>query len=172
MRNFYLIFILVLIPGVFFAQEGETELEYKNVLTGTFGYSFVAKGTEVNGTEAKGVLVPSIGIDYFRKLNPKWDVGMMIDLELADYLIFEKDLNRSKALVVTAIVAHNFTEHITLYGGGGMELEKHENLLVARFGVEYAFKYSSGWVLAPGFFYDVKEGYDTWSISLAFGKEF
>jgi hypothetical protein len=155
------------------AQEKEEEIEEpKNLLSLSFGYSYVSEGAELNELETKGVYVPSIGIDYFRKIAPKWEVGAMIDLELSDYLIIKKDLNRSKALVVTAIASYNPFGSVNFFGGGGIELEKHKNLAVLRFGGEYAFKFQNDWVLAPGVFFDIKEGYDTWSIALAFGKEF
>lgn len=152
------------------AQE-ETE-ELQNLLSLSFGYSYVSEGAEPEGTAVTGVYVPSIGIDYFRKVTPKLEIGTMIDLELSDYLILKKDLNRSKALVVTAIASYNLFSSINLFAGGGIELEKHKNLGVLRFGAEYAFMLPKEWVLAPGAFYDVKEGYNTWSIALAFGKEF
>lgn len=152
------------------AQE-ETE-ELQNLLSLSFGYSYVSEGAEPEGTEVTGVYVPSIGIDYFRKITPKLEIGTMIDLELSDYLIIKKDLNRSKALVLTAIASYNPFSNVNVFAGGGIELEKHKNLGVLRFGGEYAFMLPNDWVLAPGFFYDVKEGYNTWSIAVAFGREF
>ena len=152
------------------AQE-ETE-ETQNLLSLSFGYSYVSQGAELNEIQANGVYVPSIGVDYFRKITPKWEVGTMIDLELSDYLIIKKELNRSKALVVTAIASYNPFSSVNFFAGGGIELEKHKNLGVLRFGGEYAFKFQNDWILAPGCFFDIKEGYDTWSIALAFGKEF
>jgi hypothetical protein len=156
---------------LFSAYAQEEELT-KNLLTGAFGYSFVPKGGAEGDTEVSGVLVPSIGLDYFRRVSPKWEVGTMIDLELSDYLIIEKNLNRSKALVITGIAAYNFIGNWTVFGGLGVELEKHKNFMVTRFGAEHAFKFDNNWLISPGCFYDIKEGYDTWSISVAFGKEF
>ncbi|UTW67840.1 hypothetical protein KFE94_06925 [bacterium SCSIO 12643] len=152
------------------AQE-ETE-ELQNLLSLSFGYSYVSEGAEPEGTEVTGVYVPSIGIDYFRKISPRWEIGTMIDLELSDYLIIKKDLNRSKALVMTAIASYNPFSNVNVFAGGGIEIEKHKNLGVMRFGAEYAFVFSNDWILAPGAFYDVKEGYNTWSIAVAFGREF
>jgi len=53
-----------------------------------------------------------------------------------------------------------------------MEFENHENLGIIRLGGEYVFKLPKNWVISPGFFFDFKEGTDTWSLSVAFGKEF
>jgi hypothetical protein len=53
-----------------------------------------------------------------------------------------------------------------------MEFEQHHNLGVMRVGTESAFKLKKEWVISPGFFFDFKEGIDTWSLSVSFGKEF
>ncbi len=175
MRTLFLsLFFLVVITPTAKSQETEPaeEPEKKHLISASFGYTFIPKATSIGGTEANGVFVPSIGLDYFYRLSPKWEVGTMIDLELSDYLIFEKDLEREKALVIALLGTYKLTKHISLFGGGGIELEKHQNLAVFRFGTEYIHYFDKGWLLGPGFFYDFKEGYDTWSMAIAFGKEF
>ena len=175
MRKLLLTFILFfgISPHLIAQEMGNKEPEkMKHTLTLGFGYTFIPKATSLDGTEPNGILVPSIGLDYFYRIAPKWEVGTMIELELGDYLIFEKNLSREKAMVIAVLGAYKITERINLFGGGGIELEKHHNLVVLRMGTEYLFKFNNDWVLAPGFFYNFKEGYDTWSIALAFGKEF
>jgi len=71
-----------------------------------------------------------------------------------------------------AITTFNLTSHIIFFAGGGIELEQHHNLGIIRLGTKYAFKLRKELVIAPGFFFDFKEGTDTWSLSVAFGKEF
>lgn len=154
-----------------FAQNSESK-ERKNLLTVAFGYTYVPEGAAEGSIEADGVFIPAIGLDYFRRIHPKWEIGTMIDLELGEYIIAKRDLNRHNALVVAGIAAYNLTDQWTFYGGGGIELEKHENLWIGRLGGEYGWKMGNDWVLAPGFFYDLKKGYDSWSFSVAFGKEF
>ncbi len=172
MRGVFSVLLLLLYYFPSFSQAGNEDSKKKNLLTGTFGYTFVPKGAEEGATSVEGVFVPSIGIDYFRRVHPKWEIGTMIDFELSNYLIFEKQLNRHKALVITAITAYNLSENWTVFAGGGIELERHKNIFVGRLGGEYAFKLKKDWVLAPGAFYDIKESYDTWAISIAFGREF
>ena len=58
-----------------------------------------------------------------------------------------------------------------LLGGGGIELEHNHNLAVLRVGVERSIPFGKNWVIGPAFFFDFKEGYDTWSLALAIGKE-
>ena len=144
MKKLVTILLLLTCNYASFCQEESTKKN--NLLTGSFGYSYVSKGAEEGASSAEGVFVPSIGIDYFRRIHPKWEIGTMIDLELSNYLIFEKQLNRHKALVITGIVAYNLSENWTVYAGGGIELEKHENIFVGRFGGEYGFKLKKEWV--------------------------
>jgi hypothetical protein len=136
------------------------------------GYTFIPQGTSHEEEEADGVFIPSIGLDYFRRVHPRWEIGVMVDLELGEYIISHKELNRKNALAVIGIGSFSLTKHINLFAGGGIEIEKHKNLGVLRFGTEYVFRLNKEWVISPGFFYDFKEGFDTWSLSLAFGKEF
>ena len=138
----------------------------------SFGYTYVPKAGEIGGSEATGVMVPSIGLDYFYKISPKFEVGTMIDLELANYLIFEKDLSREKALIVSAVGVYALMGELNVIAGGGVELEKHKSFGVLRFGMDYSWTFKNNWLLAPGVFYDLKEGYNTWAVSINFGKEF
>ncbi len=71
-----------------------------------------------------------------------------------------------------AITTSNLPRHIIFFAGGGIELEQHHNLGIMRLGGEYLIKLKKDWVISPGFFFDFKEGIDTWSLSVAFGKEF
>lgn len=174
MKHSVLILFLISLPFMVHSQENEEEPENqpKHLVMGSFGYTFVPKAAPEGSKEVKGVFVPSIGVDYFHRLNDKWEIGTMIDLELSNYIILHQELDREKALLVVALAGYKLTERVNVFGGGGIELEKHKNLPVFRCGAEYAFMFKNEWVLAPGAFYDLKEGYDTWSISLAFGKEF
>ena len=174
MKRIFNVVLLIFVAQLCFGQETKEtkEKETKNLLTLAFGYTYIPQGAAEGSTEADGVFIPAIGLDYFRRIHPKWEIGTMIDLELGSYIIAKRDLNRENALIVVGIAAYNLTDHMTFFGGGGIELEKHENLWIGRLGGEYAFKFKNDWVIAPGFFYDLKKGYDSWALSVAFGKEF
>jgi len=169
-KNLLLVFFIAILSINTFAQEHEQEK--KNLLTVALGYTYIPKGSAPEAEEATGVFVPSIGIDYFRRLHPRWEIGIMADFELGEYVVFEKDLNRENAILLAAMVNFNLTKHINFFAGGGMEFEKHKNLGIIRLGGEYVFKLPKTWVISPGFFFDFKEGTDTWSLSMAIGKEF
>ena len=166
----FLFFFIAVLSIPTFAQEHEQEK--KNLLTIALGYTFIPKGSALEAEEADGVFIPSLGIDYFRRLHPRWEIGIMADIELGNYVLIEKELNRENAVLLAAMVSFNLTKHINFFAGGGMEFEKHKNLGIVRLGGEYVFRLPKNWVISPGFFFDFKEEIDTWSLSVAIGKEF
>jgi len=169
MKNTYFL-VFIFISSFIFAQEEEKET--KHIVTAAFGYTFIPKGTSHNSESKDGVFVPSVGFDYFYKIKPKWEIGIMTDFEFGEYIIFSENLNRKNAIVVVAVGSFAITKSLNIFAGGGMEFEQEHSIPIIRLGTEYSFKIKKGWVIAPGIFFDIKEGYDTWSFSLAFGKEF
>ncbi len=164
-------FFLVTILSInTFAQENEQEK--KNLLSVALGYTYIPNESEVHIEEATAVFIPTFGLDYFRRLSSHFEIGLMADVELGEYLIIDKDLHRENAFLLVAMLNYNLTKHINILGGGGMEFEKNKNLGVVRLGAEYVFKLKKEWVILPGFFYDFKEGTDTWALSIGIGKEF
>jgi len=168
--------LLFIVFGTFafnsYSQETDSNQEKKNLISVALGYTYIPKGAAPDAEEADGVFTPSVGLDYFRRVHPRWEIGLMADLELGEYLVIEKDLNRENALLLVAMADFNLTKHISFLAGGGMELERHKNLGIIRLGTEYVFRLKKDWIITPGFFYDFKEGYDTWALSIGFGKEF
>ena len=163
-----IVFLLFYISNSISAQEKES----KHLITAAIGYSYIPEWSSHGEGAADGVFIPSLGLDYFYRISHKWEIGLMTDFEFGEYIVFKKDLNRKNAIVVTAIGSYALTKSINLFAGGGLEFEESHNLGIIRFGGEYGFKFNKGWIISPGFFYDFKEGYDSWSLSLAFGKEF
>ena len=156
-----------------YAQEEAIEhTEEKHLIALAFGYTYIPNGVGENNTETTGVFIPSIGLDYFFRINQRWEIGLMADIELGNYVIIHKELNRENAFVVAGVGAFKISHHWAVFGGGGIEIEKHKNFAILRLGTDYSFSLGKGWIIAPGFHYDAKEGYDTWSFSVAIGKGF
>jgi hypothetical protein len=168
--------LLFIVFGTFafnsYSQETDSENEKKNLVNVALGYTFIPKAGNEGASEAHGVFIPAIGIDYFRRIGKQWEIGIMADLELGHYIIINENLNRENAALLVAMANYNLTKHINILAGAGMEFEKHKNLAIIRLGGEYSIRLKRNWVISPGFFYDFKEGYDTWSLSIGFGKEF
>ena len=179
MYNYYIKASILALVIVFFSysrmyaqEEANTHPEEKHLIALSLGYTHIPKGGEAHHAEATGVFVPSIGLDYFYKIHRKWEIGMMADAEFGEYIIVHKELNRENAFLLAGVGAFKITNHWAVFGGAGIEIEKNENLAVLRLGTDYSFSLGKGWLVAPSFIYDLKEGYDTWSISLGIGKGF
>ena len=170
--KFLLLLVCSMSAFVGFSQEQEDEKKHFFAFAFAFGYTYIPKGAEVEGTVADGVFVPAIGVDYFYRIKPRWEIGVMADMEFGEYIVAERDLNRKNAIIVAIIGAYALTESINIYAGGGMEFERSHNLAVFRCGGEYSFAMGNDFFIAPGFFFDFKEDYDTWSLAVALGKEF
>lgn len=153
-------------------NEGEDEEEGRHTIFLGFGWTHIPKAGSVDDTEATGFLVPTIGLDYMYKISPKWEVGTMMDLELDQYLIIDQELERENAVIITAIGLYRLLPHLSIFAGGGIEIEHHKNLAIFRAGIDSPFHLGKGWFLVPSFIVDFKEGYDTWSFKVSFGKEF
>jgi len=170
--------ILVLLIGfmsnsnVYAQEETSTHHEEKHLIALTFGYSYIPKGSEEDQTETTGVFVPSIGLDYMYRIHQRWEIGLMADVELGNYVIRQTELNRENAFIIAAVGLYKISNGWSVFGGVGIELEKHKNLAILRLGTDYSFGLGKGWIVAPGITYDLKEGYDSWSISVAIGKGF
>ncbi len=149
------------------------DLEHTYKIALAFGYNHIPAGFE-EGNEEESVFVPSIGLDFFYSLNHKFTLGMVADLELAEYLVDfnREDLVRERALIWALIGTYEVLPHWKLLLGGGIEFEKHKNLGVVRLGTEYEIELSKGWDLGPSLFFDIKEHFNVWALSVAIGKRF
>ena len=108
MKIVFTLIIVMLLFGNIFAQETENE-EKKHLITGALGYTYIPKGASVHSEAADGVFIPSIGLDYFYSISHRWEIGIMSDFEFGEYVIFDKDLNRENAIVLTAIASYSLT---------------------------------------------------------------
>lgn len=155
-----------------FEEEKSESMESRHFISLSFGYTYVRGGGSLESTEPEGIFVPSIGLDYFYRIKPRWEIGTMMDVELDHYLIIDKDLERENAFIATVVGLYKICPYLSIYAGGGIEIEHHKNLAVFRAGIDSPILLGRGWVLAPTLIFDFKEGYDTWSLAIAIGKEF
>jgi hypothetical protein len=150
----------------------QTEAHPKNMVGLGFGFTFIPVAAEVHETEARGLFVPTIGLDYFRHLGKHWEVGIMADYELMHYMIVDEQLEREQALLLTLLGMYKIGKRWGIYAGGGIEFEPHHNLAVFRLGTEYTIDLKKNWALIPKVFFDFKESYNTWSLQFSFAKLF
>ncbi|MEN8157143.1 MAG: hypothetical protein ABFS10_09335 [Bacteroidota bacterium] len=157
------------------AQEGDTGREEhhpRHQLAAGFGFTFIPVAGGLGDTEARGLFVPQIGLDYFYHIHGRWGGGLMADYELDHYMIVEQQIEREHALLLILAGEFKITEHWAVFAGGGVEIEPHDHLGVVRLGAEYSIVLKKNWVLLPMLYFDFKENYDTWSFAVSIGKRF
>jgi len=175
-KLFYLFIILVfnieLSAQAFNETDEDIENESRNIVAFSVGYTYVPKGTPLEASERKGFFVPSVGLDYYRKIGEKFELGVMMDWELDHYIIFDRELERERAVMLIVSGSYSLLPKLNAIVGGGIELERHENLAVFRLGLEKTFRLSDRLYLGIPFLFDIKKGFDTWSLSTSLIYEF
>jgi hypothetical protein len=152
-------------------EEGEAERFAKHKIGVSVGYTHIPEGAD-DVDDDKGVWVLTLGLDYQYRLNEKWSVGGVFDIEFGEYLIIDKHLGRENATVVAALGTYEVMPNWGVYAGGGVEFEKHRNLGVIRIGTEYAFPLGGGWIIAPSVLADIKEEFNSLALAVAVGRWF
>lgn len=142
-------------------------------LSAGFGYTFVPKGAD-HATEEEGIFVPTLSLEYFYKFSHKWSTGLMVDLELSQYVIpfLDDFLERDKALIIGVVGLYEPIEYWGIFAGVGIEIENHHNFAVIRAGTDYEFQIGNNWDISPSLAFDFKEEYSSWSLMLSAGKHF
>lgn len=161
---------LLLLSCLHLAAQNQGEPD--NVLFANFGYTFIPKADKPGSSSASGFFVPTLGLDYFRSLNEKWKLGLMLDYELKDYLIVSEELERNNPLLIVASAKYAVWPDWGLLFGAGIEIEPEKDLPLFRLGIERSFSLGNQWELAIPLLFDYKKDYTTWSLSLGIGKAF
>jgi len=162
-RTMVIIFLSV-ITSVAMAQENQAgsetihEQEKNPLNTVTLGI-----GRANNITE--GVKFSNIGFDYLRRINPKWELGLQLDLE------WEKNYVNFVGVATAAIVAYSVTQKWPVFAGFGMAFEEEHNQGFFRVGTEYTFFIGEKemFFIAPGTFIDINADEVTPSVMMALG---
>jgi len=173
-----LFFVWMIFPGLIIAQEYLENAEVSHDLlhhrvAAGFGYTYVPKA-EKEPDGKKGVLVPTLSVEYFYKFSHTWSLGLMLDLELIDYVIpfHEDDLSRHNALIIGAVGIYEPLEYWGIFAGLGVEIEQHHNFEVVRAGSAYEFQIGNHWDISPSIIFDFKEEYTAWALMVSAGKHF
>ncbi len=151
------------------------EKNHKHSITVVLGHTHVPRGVPA-APDGGALIVPSWGINYDFRIAKKWSIGVHADMEIATYIIKGSDgteLERKRPTIISVALGYRPWKGLVVGLGFGNEFETHENFLVYRFGLEYAFEFSHDWEIAPGLTYDIKEStYDSWTIGLGVVRRF
>lgn len=172
MEKFIITLFILLIHFNVQAQKVEKN-EKKHFISITTAQTYIPQGVNMDNLNHKGHFVPGIGIDYLYRIKNEWEIGVMADYELGSYIIPHKEnLHRENAFVFVGVITYTILPNWNAFIGGGIEIDKHHQMGVFRLGTEVNIDIGNDWSIPIGYFYDIKEGYDTSSISIGFGKAF
>ena len=131
-----------------------------------------------NGTVRQYMFVPTYGIEYGRRLNSWFYLGLHNELELQNYVISNEageELERSYIYVGSVLAVFAPFRTFVLYMGPGYEFTSDHNFRVFKVGMEYKLYRSShsDWYLAPEISLDwISTLYSTFSFGIVVGKVF
>ena len=177
-KHIVLCLILGLMANVGLAQHEEEKKEHlfrnerKNIVMFSFGYTYLPDGSALHHGESEGIFVPSIGLDYKRRVSEKWALSLFTDIEMDHYILIDKEFERENAFIAVVGPSYEITRGLGSFAGAGVEFEKSQNLFVMRLGLEYAFDLGHHWIMVPQVFVDWKESYGTYSFSVGISRKF
>jgi hypothetical protein len=129
--------------------------------------------SDIDGGTNSILVVPTYGLNYDFFFHQKWGVGLHTDIVLQQFKVEKHDghevLIRENPVALCAVGLFKPLPSLALIAGYGIELEKHENIQLLRFGVEYGFHLPGNWEL--GFALEFDSKINTYN-SLMFGAGF
>lgn len=167
--------IAIAFPYDVFAQtEDETESKKNRVLL-AMTHTLVPTAVGESG-EKKWLSLASWGLNYDRELNSQWGIGLHSDIVIENFQYEDGDVikERKSPLALALVGSRKFGEHISVFGGGGMELSSGEETLgLIRIGMDCGWEIPGDWELAFSVMADFKiEAYDAFVFGLGIAKKF
>lgn len=141
----------------------DDQIEYRNTVTA---------GVTANGviSESGKQKTYSLGFDYLYRLNPKWELGLQLDLN------YDRSFEEHESDAIVPIAAYAVTARLPLFIGVGLERDRDtgDTEWLARVGFEYSFFLDQNRrvSLLPGCFIDVIHQEVLFSGVIAFGFAF
>lgn len=153
-------------------DRSQWEHDHSHLLGADFGITFVPLGNQLEGTDARGLWAPMVGLDYFYRISRRWGAGFIGAIELDHYVVTDDQVERENALNLTLVGMYTPARYLDLFLGGGIEIEQHDNLAVLRLGLQYSMHLGQNWAVVPKLYFDFKENYNTWTFSLSLARKF
>lgn len=174
---FKLLFLLLVFTICSLSVQAEDEHEHHSVngarLTGIMAYSLINNGFS---SETDDILVvPTVGLNFDYYLSEKWGLGIHSDILLQQFKVEKHDdheeIIRENPIALCAMGIYKPHHRWALFAGYGIEIEKHENLNLVRFGAEYGIPLPKHWEVALSMEYDYKfNSYGALMFGIGFSK--
>ena len=137
-----------------------------------FGFTFIPLAGELEDTDARGLFIPTVRLDYFFRMLPRWEIGFMGNYEIDHYMIVDEQIEIDHAVVLALVGMFKITDHWGAFTGGGAEISPQLTRGVFRLGTEYTIDLKKNFALVPKLFLDFRGSYLTWSAALTVAKKF
>ena len=136
----------------------EKTQKHKNDLAGFIGATYIFES---------GFVLPTIGIEYVRKINSHLGIGIITEFEIGSHIISSNEENheeinveRSSALLALPTLYY-MIGHFAFSAGYGIEFEKSENLGLLKFTINYALELKNeDWIILPNVSWDHTSVFD------------
>ena len=130
----------------------ENHFDHKNDIAGFAGATYILES---------GFYLPTFGVEYVRKINPNFGVGVIAEIEVGCHIIsIDEDshesveVNRESAFLLLPALYFK-TGNIVASVGYGVEFEKTENLALLKLSLMYCLRLQDeNWVVAPNVSWD------------------
>ncbi len=124
--------------------------------------------------------LPTFGIEYVREITPNFGVGITTELEIGSHIIQKNEdgdivseVQRQGAVLLLPSVFIRVYKGLIVTVGYGVELEKNENLGMAKLGLEYKLHLRKlNWLVLPSVSWDRTKLFDGMVYGVTFGRSF
>ncbi len=124
--------------------------------------------------------LPTLGIEYVREITPNFGAGITAELEIGSHIIQKNEdgdiiseVQRQGAVLLLPSVFIRVYKGLIVTVGYGIELEKNENLGMAKLGLEYKLRlHKLNWFVLPNVSWDRTRLFDGMVYGVTFGYSF
>ena len=140
--------------------DSETIVEKDKMPLNTFTVG-IGRASEIKS----GASFSNIGFDYLRRIHPKWELGLQLDIDC------EKNFVQFEGVQLAGIAVFSITQKWPVFAGFGIAGEEDHNEGFFRVGTEYTFFMGKKqmFFIAPGALMDTTGNDVTPSIMIALG---
>lgn len=147
-------------------------IRHHNNFVGVFvGHTVIAQS---------GFQMPTVGIEYIREIAPNIGIGFVTEYEFGSHIVQKNEeghiiseVEREGAFLILPSAFFKVHKGLCLTVGYGIEIEKHENLVLAKVGLEYKFQMNNpNWLILPAVSWDHTNLFDGIVYGVTFGYGF
>lgn len=127
-----------------------------------------------------GFQIPTVGVEYVREISSKIGIGIVAEYEFGSHIVQKNEegsviseVEREGAVLILPSAFFKIHKGLIITVGYGVELEKHENLILSKVGFEYKFQmHDPNWLILPSVSWDHTNLFNGLVYGVTFGYKF